>query len=80
MGVKRTTISVPESVLKVGQNRADRFHMSFSDYITRLVQQDIQSGSDQITITAETPPEFKVKKLKTRSGVEPDQPRKTKNG
>ena len=51
----RTTISIPPHVLEAGKARAAQFRLSFSDYLTRLVEEEARAMRSTLTIVAEEP-------------------------
>jgi hypothetical protein len=50
----RTTISIPEHLLTLGQNRAGQFRLSFSEYLTRLIEEEARLKRTTLTLVAET--------------------------
>lgn len=58
----RTTISIPEHVLEIGQERAAQFRLSFSDYLARLVEEESKSRRKTLTILAEDPAHYQTSK------------------
>ena len=58
----RTTISLPAHILEIGQTRAAKFRLSFSEFIARLVEEEARTKRSTMAIIAEDDPGYPVQK------------------
>ncbi|MES2571459.1 MAG: hypothetical protein V4710_15570 [Verrucomicrobiota bacterium] len=57
MSMVRTTVSLPETVMDSGKERAAGWRMSFSEYVARLIEEDVASGRTEIVLVRAAEPQ-----------------------